>query len=121
MKKIHPHIGGNHSIFRHDYFIGCFSADKIKMSVRKYFVLTFGFIKTWQKSLLVMVSTIKNTFKQVLQVILRIYVIKLAAFYQREDKCRVSCCILTADVHTVLEQQLYRFHPLLTEVVRYFH
>ena len=27
----------NHSIFRHDDFIGCFSADKIKMSVRKYF------------------------------------------------------------------------------------
>jgi len=62
----------------------------------------------------------KNTFKQVLQVILRIYVIKFAAFYQRKDECRVSCCILTADVHTVLEQQLYRFHPLLTEVVRYF-
>ena len=62
----------------------------------------------------------KNTFKQVLQVILRIYVIKFTAFYQREDECRVSCCILTADVHTVLEQQLYRFHPLLTEVVRYF-
>ena len=28
---------GNHSIFRHDDFIGCFSADKIKKSVRKYF------------------------------------------------------------------------------------
>ena len=27
----------NHSIFRHDNFIGCFSADKIKMSARKYF------------------------------------------------------------------------------------
>ena len=27
----------NHSIFRHDDFIGCFSADKIKKSVRKYF------------------------------------------------------------------------------------
>ena len=25
----------NHSIFRHDNFIGCFSADKIKMSARK--------------------------------------------------------------------------------------
>ncbi len=62
----------------------------------------------------------KNTFKQVLQVILRGYIIKLAAFYQRKDECRVSCCILTAYVHTVLEQQLYRFHPLLTEVVRYF-
>ncbi|WP_418660934.1 hypothetical protein, partial [Bacteroides ilei] len=30
-------VGGNHSIFRHDNFIGCFSADKIKKSVRKYF------------------------------------------------------------------------------------
>ena len=28
---------GNHSIFRHDNFIGCFSADKIKMPARKYF------------------------------------------------------------------------------------
>ena len=28
-------IDGNHSIFRHDNFIGCFSADKIKMSARK--------------------------------------------------------------------------------------
>ena len=27
--------GSNHSIFRHDNFIGCFSADKIKMSARK--------------------------------------------------------------------------------------
>ena len=26
---------GNYSIFRHDNFIGCFSADKIKMSARK--------------------------------------------------------------------------------------
>lgn len=30
-------IPRNHSIFRHDEFIGCFSADKIKMSLRKYF------------------------------------------------------------------------------------
>lgn len=62
----------------------------------------------------------KNTFEQVLQVILRIYAIKLAAFYQREDECRVFCRTLTAYVHAVLEQQLYRFHPLFTEVVRYF-
>lgn len=110
----------NHSIFRHDNFIGCFSADKIKCPQENSLVLTFRFIKTWQKGLLVAVLTMKNTFKQVLQVILRIYVIKLAAFYQRKDECRVSCCILTAYVHTVLEQQLYRFHPLLTEVVRYF-
>ena len=27
----------NHTIFRHDDFIDCFSADKIKMSARKYF------------------------------------------------------------------------------------
>ncbi|WP_209306704.1 hypothetical protein, partial [Bacteroides acidifaciens] len=27
----------NHSIFRHDNFIGCSSADKIKMPARKYF------------------------------------------------------------------------------------
>lgn len=54
-----------------------------------------------------------------LQVILRVYIIKLAAFYQREDECRVSCCILTAYIHTVLEQKLYWFHSLLTEVVRY--
>ena len=30
-------INRNHSIFRHDNFIGCFSADKIKMPARKYF------------------------------------------------------------------------------------
>ena len=35
--RIGQHICGNHSIFRHDNFIGCFSADKIKMSARKYF------------------------------------------------------------------------------------
>lgn len=28
-------VTGNHSIFRYDNFIGCFSADKIKMSARK--------------------------------------------------------------------------------------
>ena len=28
-------MNGKHSIFRHDNFIGCFSADKIKMSARK--------------------------------------------------------------------------------------
>ena len=35
-KRIECFIG-NHSIFRHDNFIGCFSADKIKMPARKYF------------------------------------------------------------------------------------
>lgn len=62
----------------------------------------------------------KNTFKQVLHVILRVYAVQLIAFYQREDECRVSCGCLTAYVHTVLEQQLYRFYPLLTKVVRDF-
>lgn len=33
----HLHKIRNHSIFRHDNFIGCFSADKIKMPARKYF------------------------------------------------------------------------------------
>ncbi|WP_217994230.1 hypothetical protein, partial [Bacteroides sp. L10-4] len=50
MKEMLPHLftethtsdtkagnTGNHSIFRHDNFIGCFSADKIKMPARKYF------------------------------------------------------------------------------------
>ena len=31
------HIPCNHTIFRHANFIGCLSADKIKMPVRKYF------------------------------------------------------------------------------------
>ena len=35
-KKQPPYfMSSNHSIFRHDNFIGCFSADKIKMSARK--------------------------------------------------------------------------------------
>ena len=37
MKPKWLHNCCNHSIFRHDDFIGCFSADKIKMSARKYF------------------------------------------------------------------------------------
>ena len=36
MKKWFQYFG-KHTIFRHDNFIGCFSADKIKKSVRKYF------------------------------------------------------------------------------------
>lgn len=35
----------NHSIFRHDNFIGCFSADKIKMSARKYFCFNISVYK----------------------------------------------------------------------------
>ena len=34
-EAIKPHVDCKHSIFRHDNFIGCFSADKIKMSARK--------------------------------------------------------------------------------------
>jgi len=34
---IHYYIVRNHTIFRHANFIGCLSADKIKMPVRKYF------------------------------------------------------------------------------------
>ena len=32
---IKPVFNCNHSILRHDNFIGCFSADKIKMTARK--------------------------------------------------------------------------------------
>lgn len=41
----------NHSIFRHDNFIGCFSADKIKMSVRKYFCFNIPIDKNMAKGL----------------------------------------------------------------------
>ena len=34
---IYYRIFSNHTIFRHANFIGCLSADKIKMPVRKYF------------------------------------------------------------------------------------
>ena len=34
-KPVFRNTMGKHSIFRHDNFIGCFSADKIKMSARK--------------------------------------------------------------------------------------
>ena len=34
---IDTHFSCNHTIFRHANFIGCLSADKIKMPVRKYF------------------------------------------------------------------------------------
>lgn len=42
---------GNHSIFRHDNFIGCFSADKIKMSVRKYFCFNIPIDKNMAEGL----------------------------------------------------------------------
>ena len=35
LSYIRGFLFSNHSIFRHDNFIGCFSADKIKMSARK--------------------------------------------------------------------------------------
>ena len=40
-----------HSIFRHDNFIGCFSADKIKMSVRKYFCFNIPIDKNMAEGL----------------------------------------------------------------------
>ena len=39
------HMIRNHSIFRHDDFIGCFSADKIKKFVRKYFCFNIPIYK----------------------------------------------------------------------------
>lgn len=41
----------NHSIFRHDNFIGCFSADKIKISVRKYFCFNIPIDKNMAEGL----------------------------------------------------------------------
>lgn len=38
-------LKSNHSIFRHDDFIGCFSADKIKKFVRKYFCFNIPIYK----------------------------------------------------------------------------
>ena len=44
-------IKRNHSIFRHDNFIGCFSADKIKMSARKYFCFNIPIDKNMAEGL----------------------------------------------------------------------
>ena len=41
----------NYSIFRHDNFIGCFSADKIKMSARKYFCFNIPVYKNMAEGL----------------------------------------------------------------------
>ena len=49
-EKIFPEIR-KHSIFRHDNFIGCFSADKIKMSVRKYFCFNIPVYKNMAEGL----------------------------------------------------------------------
>ena len=46
MLSIHKRIKRKHSIFRHDNFIGCFSADKIKMSARKYFCFNIRVYKS---------------------------------------------------------------------------
>ena len=43
--SVRVQIYSNHSIFRHDDFIGCFSADKIKKSVRKYFCFNIPIYK----------------------------------------------------------------------------
>lgn len=48
---IYSSFEGNHSIFRHDNFIGCFSADKIKMSVRKYFCFNIPIDKNMAEGL----------------------------------------------------------------------
>ena len=44
-------FSSNYSIFRHDNFIGCFSADKIKMSVRKYFCFNIPVYKNMAEGL----------------------------------------------------------------------
>ncbi len=54
------------------------------------------FIVTWQKCFLVAVLTMKYAFEQVLQVILRVEVVKLATLYQREDERRVDVLPLLA-------------------------
>lgn len=53
----------------------------------------------------------KNTFKQVLQVILRVYVVKLTALYQQEDELMVTlhCCNLLFYLHTTPEDPWYRY------------
>ena len=44
-------VCGNHSISRHDNFIGYFSADKIKMSARKYFCFNIPVYKNMAEEL----------------------------------------------------------------------
>ena len=48
----------NHSIFRHDNFIGCFSADKIKMSARKYFCFNIS-VYYWCDKIALVLNIIK--------------------------------------------------------------
>ena len=50
-KSVYKHLTRNHSIFRHDDFIGCFSADKIKKSVRKYFCFNITIYKNMAEEL----------------------------------------------------------------------
>ena len=66
-----------------------FDNNKGNHTISAIFILTFLFIKTWKNRLFVAVLTIKNIFKQMLQVILWIYIIQLTAFYQREDEYSV--------------------------------
>ena len=55
------HFICNHSIFRHDNFIGCFSADKIKMSARKYFCFN---ISKLNRGIIVAISALDVQFVQ---------------------------------------------------------
>ncbi|EDO14280.1 hypothetical protein BACOVA_00008, partial [Bacteroides ovatus ATCC 8483] len=80
-----------------------------------------GFIETWQKSLLVAVLPMKNTFKQVFQVILRVYPFNLQPFYQREGECRVFLPHPHCQTFIqFLSSSFTGFILLLTEVVRDF-
>lgn len=84
------------------------------MSTRKY----FSFNITVNKNLTEKISCRSHYYEKYIQTSALgnpgDYIIKLTTFYQREYECRVFCCDLTAYIHTV---QLYRFHPLFTEIV----
>lgn len=110
------HTKCKHCISRHDNFIGCLSADKIKMSARKYFYFNIPVYKSIAEG-----SSYHEEYIQISALddpegLCRLF----TTLYQREDECRAFYRILTAYVHAVLEKQLYKFHPLLTEAVRYF-
>lgn len=89
-------------IFCYGYFISCFSADRIKMSARKYYCLIISVYKNMDKTLLIAIFIIKNAFKQVSRAILSVYVVLLTTFYQKEDECRVCCARFIVCVHTIL-------------------
>lgn len=48
-------------IYHYNIFIDSFQSIKLKKSAKNIFVLTFRYIRTWQKSQPVVVLTIKNT------------------------------------------------------------